>query len=82
MLSRKPRGTARHTQKPLVMAGGQEFMVPHVVGSGQDWQWGGMTEDMVRVIECLENIWRDGEAKDQVTGRDCVLSLSEKSVDL
>lgn len=39
---------------------------------------GRMTEDMVRVIECLENIWRDGEAKDQVTGRDCVLSLSEK----
>ena len=39
------------------MAGGQEFMVASVVGSGQDWQWGGMAEDMARVTECLENRW-------------------------
>lgn len=61
------------------MAGGQEFMVPSVVGSGQDWHWGGMAEDMARVIECLENRWRDGEAKDQVTGRDCAESVRKVS---
>lgn len=61
------------------MAGGQEFMVASVVGSGQDWQWGGMAEDMARVTECLENRWRDREAKDQVTGRDCVESIRKVS---